>query len=107
MAEGLIHPDAVFNAARRLNDPAARGAYLDQACATAPELRQQVEALLRAYEDAGSFLESPAADVGAGAGATLDQPPPPQRESPGTAIGPYKLLQQIGEGGMGTVFLAE
>src|SRR5207253_5004338 len=52
------------------------------------------------HELAGSFLESPAAAPA----ATLDEP---IREGTGTVIGPYKLLQQIGEGGMGTVFMAE
>ena len=64
------------------------------------ELRRRIHLLLAAHRDAGSFLESPA-DALAG---TLDEP---NREVPGTMIGPYKLLQQIGEGGMGTVFMAE
>src|SRR5207253_4349403 len=56
--------------------------------------------LLRVYDQERSFLESsPVAH-----GATIDEPP---AERPGTVIGPYKLLQQIGEGGMGTVFMAE
>ena len=105
MAEGLVHPDDVFNAARRLNDPAARGAYLDEACAGDANLRQRVEALLDAHEAAGSFLESPAAEMRLG--ATMDQAALPLREAPGAVVGPYKLLQQIGEGGMGVVFLAE
>src|SRR4029077_3231530 len=71
-----------------------------------------VEALLEASARAGNFLESPAAGLpsplgGEGlvmGGATMGEP---LRESLGTVIGPYKLLQQIGEGGMGTVFMAE
>jgi serine/threonine-protein kinase len=105
MAEGSIHPDAVFNAARRLTDPGARRAYLDGACAADPGLREKVDALLAAYDAAGSFLESPAVDFGAG--ATLDQPARPPPEGPGTLIGPYKLLEQIGAGGFGVVYLAE
>src|SRR5262249_32835315 len=60
----------------------------------------EVEALLEASAQAGSFLEPPApAPL-----ATVDEP---VRERLGTVIGPYKLLQQLGEGGMGTVFMAE
>src|SRR5262249_17159835 len=67
-----------------------------------PEIRQQVEALLRAYEEAGSFLEHPARAENVV--ATIDQESP---EQAGTVIGPYKLLQQIGEGGMGTGWMGE
>jgi serine/threonine protein kinase/tetratricopeptide (TPR) repeat protein len=81
--------------------PEDRAAYLKQACAGDPALRAAVEALLRANVGATGFLEQPVpAPV-----ATVDAPP--IREGPGVVIGPYKLLQQIGEGGMGTVFMAE
>ncbi len=85
--------------------PEQRLAFLDQACANL-EMRRQVEALLAAHEQAGSFLgppvEGPAATVSSRAGQAEDE-----TAGPGARIGPYKLLQPIGEGGMGTVWLAE
>jgi len=99
----------LFNAALQIEDPAARAASLDKACGDDIELRQRVEALLEAFGQAGSFMQQPAV----AAAATSDVSPPGpslnnvRAERPGTVIGPYKLLQQIGEGGMGTVFMAE
>jgi serine/threonine protein kinase len=85
---------AVFDRALEIDDPAERQAYLDRIGDESAEVRARVEQLLRAYEDAGSFLQV----------ATQDEPP---CERPGTVIGTYKLLQQIGEGGMGVVYMAE
>src|SRR2546421_7520429 len=89
--------------------PSEWGGYVGEACGGDAELEQQVGHLLQVHREAGSFLDRPAAAVGAsgafqsgeeGAAVSLG-------ERPGTVIGPYKLLQQIGEGGMGTVFMAE
>ena len=73
--------------------------FLDQACGTDAALRARVEELLRAHQDAGAFLGGAEQQD-----ATRDQP---VAERPGTIIGPYKLLEQIGEGGMGMVYMAE
>src|SRR5262245_17267148 len=106
MARSLLSDEDIFQAARRIEAGVARDAYLDQACGEGVALREQVEALLRAHDESPSFLESPMSEVAGGVGSppTVDQP---SFESPGARIGPYKLLQQIGEGGFGIVFMAE
>src|SRR5271156_3950759 len=92
---------AVFTEALPL--PAAeRSGFLDRACAGDDELRRRVEGLLRSLEKAGDFLGEAAAGVPTGAGHEITA-----GEKPGDQIGPYKLLQQIGEGGCGVVFMAE
>src|SRR5258708_21956036 len=84
--------------------------YVAEACAGDAELAQQVGRLLKVHREAGSFLDRPAVAIGV-TGAHTPEPgaevPVPLQDQPGTVIGPYKLLQQIGEGGMGTVFMAE
>jgi serine/threonine protein kinase/tetratricopeptide (TPR) repeat protein len=102
MATQLPSAKAIFDEALEINSPAERQDFLDRACAGLPELRQKIEALLRAYEEAGSFLESPIQ-----APALVPTVDEPITERPDTIIGPYKLMEQIGEGGMGLVFVAE
>jgi serine/threonine protein kinase len=90
--------------------PQERAAFVEAACASQPELRAAVEALLAAHEQPGSLLDSPAlqgATSDAAPGGSGGQTGLPASEGPGSRIGPYKLLQQIGEGGMGVVYLAE
>jgi serine/threonine protein kinase/WD40 repeat protein len=89
----------MFLKALELESTEERRSYLDAACSG--DQRLQVEALLSASEKAGGFLESPLAAV---AETVVASGCPEQN---GTFIGPYKLMEQIGEGGMGLVFVAE
>ena len=95
-----VNEESVFAEALQIQDAQERAAFLERACAGDPALRQNVESLVSAY-DAGRFLEAPAAAPA----ATVEEPAAFER--PGTVIGPYKLLQQLGEGGMGTVWMAQ
>ncbi|MEX2138933.1 MAG: serine/threonine-protein kinase, partial [Pirellulales bacterium] len=92
--------DRVYWDAAQLSGDDQRRAYLDQACGDNTELRRRVEELLDVAADASDFLESPPVSPLAGDESPID-------EGPGSVIGPYKLLQQIGEGGFGVVFMAE
>jgi serine/threonine protein kinase len=116
-----MNEDAIFHLARE-KPHTERAAFLEVVCCTDPVLRRRLEAILRAHVDPGSFLARPAIDLG----STFDAPPrgnlqdggsdpfglivpvaPPVSESPGTRVESYKLLHQIGEGGMGVIFMAE
>jgi serine/threonine protein kinase/Flp pilus assembly protein TadD len=90
----------VFLAAVEKHAPDQWPAYLDQACAEDADLRRRVEALLRGHQQPNSLLDAPAPALLATAAESVG-------ERPGTVIGPYKLPEQIGEGGFGVVFLAE
>ncbi len=103
--------ETLFAEALARTDPAERAAFLEQACGGDVALRQRMEALLQSHEQAGSFRDKPAAeatsDVVPGQWLNPDALPETPSEGVGSRIGPYKLLQEIGQGGMGVVFMAE
>jgi eukaryotic-like serine/threonine-protein kinase len=91
---------SIFLNAAEIAAPEERRAFIETQCGGDESLRGEVEELLRYQQSLGGFLETPPAVLD----ATVERP---LSECPGTVIGPYKLLQQIGEGGMGVVFMAE
>jgi serine/threonine protein kinase len=93
--------DAVFCGAIEIASSEARAAFVAQACGSDDGLRRRIERLVDAHFRADSFLESPPPS------ATLPTDSARSTEVAGTMIGPYKLVQSVGEGGMGTVYMAE
>jgi serine/threonine protein kinase len=92
--------ESIFATALEKGSPEQLTAFLQQACGGNEPLRARVERMLRVQSRLGNFLQSPAAEL---IGAVEES----IQEGPGTVIGPYELLEQIGEGGFGIVFLAE
>ncbi len=95
-----MQEQSIFIEALEREDPGERSAYLDRACAGDLTLRRRIERLLDRHREPDPFLEYPARELA----ATLDAL---TVERPHARIGPYRLLQQLGEGGMGVVFLAD
>ena len=82
--------------------PDRRAAHLNEACAGAPDLRRRVEALLAAHDKASGILDVTPPGLTVGSDERNSSPEPL-----GSSVGPYKLLELIGEGGMGAVYMAE
>src|SRR5262249_53634059 len=105
MAIQKLDEEVIFHAARQIEAPDARARYLDEVCGQEKELQARVEALLHVHDEEKSFLEQP----GVPTRATANEGPVPFIDlwatgasnpagCPGTVIGPYKLMEQIGEG---------
>lgn len=90
----------IFNTAWAIDSAEERGRYLDEACGGDADRRRRIESLLQAYANSDSIFASEPRSLYQ---TEFERP----TEGPGTILGPYKLLQQIGEGGMGVVYMAE
>src|SRR5690349_19281382 len=99
MGDPCNQAKSIFLAAIEEHAPEEWPAFVEQACVGDIVLRAEVEKLLRAQSSMGSFHEAPRSAVRAPGDALIS-------ERPGTMIGPYQLLEQIGEGGMGVVYVA-
>jgi serine/threonine protein kinase/tetratricopeptide (TPR) repeat protein len=99
MADQQQNEKSLFLAALEINSEAERAAFLKDACEGNPQLQAQVDSLLQAHVKAQPILD---------AAPSPDAPVDPSTvERAGAVIGPYKLIEQIGEGGMGTVWMAQ
>ena len=101
MGQELKKLKAIFSEAIEITDPEERSEYLRVACKGDEKLRAEVETLIEANQEAGDFLESPPIEPQTTSGNSH------LIEGPGTKVGRYKLLELIGDGGMGLVYLAE
>src|SRR5437867_4286129 len=91
--------DQLFHSALE-RGPAERAAFLDKSCAGDESLRQQVEALLAAHEEAGSFIERPAMEVEA-RGLAVDEGTTEAELATGESVSHYRIIAPLGAGGMG------
>jgi serine/threonine protein kinase len=94
--------ETIFIGARELSKPHERAAYLDRACGGDHALRDRVERMLNAEKNADHFFSNNPVDVDKTALVTFEG-----GQEVGMVIGRYKLLQQLGEGGCGIVYMAE
>jgi serine/threonine protein kinase len=98
MSAKPLDEEVLFHAARRIADPEARAQFINQACGDNAGLAERVRALVEMHEQEDDSADRPSAQ-------TRDYEPVVER--PGARVGPYRLMEQIGEGGFGLVFVAE
>lgn len=98
MSRAHLSEEAIFDMARRIDSAELRADYVEQACAGDSNLKHRVAGLLEIHAKQESFLENPAIEPTAALSVT---------EKAGDQIGPFRLLQKIGEGGFGVVYMAE
>src|SRR5689334_1232134 len=106
--------EALFEAAQRLTDPGQRKAFLDVACANNLTLRLRLDELFAAQHEAERFFKERLDGLAPAGSASTESHPSAETalvanitEKPGDRIGRYKVLQKIGEGGCGVVYMAE
>jgi len=114
MSVPISREKTVFYAAMEVTDPAQRRLFLDEACAGDVELRAAVEELLstqveaeQLFTEGSSSLAELTNELKSADSQAEERNEPTFEEKPGTVIGRYKLLQKIGEGGYGVVYMAE
>ena len=116
MSDEGRNPQQIFNRAIEIESREERQSFLNQECQGDDDLRERVEGLIEASQAAGSFLEEPIAKIDNQSPSEflkpVDAAEDETTDQENTAdtlanIGPYKLLQQIGEGGMGSVYMAQ
>ena len=110
MSSDPTREQSLLQAVLALESEAQREAFLNIACADSPDLRERIVQLLAAHADADLFFREPAASHAGIADAEPVRPAAPPLEADkasGEHIGRYKLMEKIGEGGCGVVYVAE
>lgn len=107
MSAEALREEKLFDAARAISDPNERSRFLSVECESDPELRRRLESMLDSENEVDAFFEEGSQAINATEIAKELHKDPDDEESVGVRIGRYRLLQRIGDGGCGVVYLAE